>query len=66
MAKEKSIYELKVHEDTSIGSWIHVLRVPGGWIYQILCPPHEGTDFGVFVPFHTEVLEQQDANSSDS
>lgn len=65
MAKEKSIYELKLHEETIPDPWVRVLRVPGGWIYQILCPPNEGTDLGIFVPFHNEFMENQDANSSN-
>jgi len=52
--KSKSVYELKLHETTHLDTWSSVLRVPGGWIYQFTCPPDEGTDFGVFVPYVEE------------
>lgn len=51
----KSIYDLKLHEHTYIDSTgIWVVRVPGGWIYNLQISVDEGTDTTVFVPYSTE------------
>jgi len=42
--------KMKLHDTLEVNRWISIVRVSGGWIYQFLCPPEEGTDFGVFVP----------------
>lgn len=55
--KEKTIYDLELHETLNPTSWVSIIKVPGGWIYQFLVPPQEGTDFGVFVPFNNEFIE---------
>ena len=50
--KEKSIYDLKLHEETGITRYLYVTRVPGGWIYTI----YEFDNFvsQLFVPFNNE------------
>ena len=51
------IYKMKLHESFIDGN-IDILRVPGGWIYQIYNQIHnndgdsEGFNF-VFVPYHS-------------
>jgi len=52
--KPNSIYDLKLHEKVNLGSYLSIMRVPGGWIYLFSCPPGEGNDLGVFVPFDNE------------
>lgn len=51
--KHKSIYDLKLHENTFIESHQYdVLRVPGGWIYQRYDCKNDGFfGEGVFIPF---------------
>jgi hypothetical protein len=45
--KEKTIYQLKLHEELTLNRSISVLRVPGGWIYRF---DNRDTNY-VFVPF---------------
>jgi len=52
--KPNSIYDLKLHEEIWLDNFTVVMRVPGGWIYLFRCPPNEGNDLGVFVPFDNE------------
>lgn len=54
MNKEKSIYDLELHESVAISQRLCVTRVPNGWIYLFLCLPENIADFGVFVPWHNE------------
>jgi hypothetical protein len=44
MEKEKSIWDLKLHESIMVGNFF-ITKVPGGWIYQIF-----GHTYFVFVP----------------
>jgi hypothetical protein len=44
----KNIYELELHEGTEISKLVQVLRVPGGWIYNL----KQGGE--VFVPYSIE------------
>lgn len=48
--KEKTIYDLELHEILNIGVAI-VLRVPGGWIYTQF---KEGVTESTFVPYNEE------------
>jgi hypothetical protein len=62
--KNKSIYELKMHETTLIEYACNgrlttlVIRVPGGWIYRSTESPRSSGDTtvmsSVFVPFESE------------
>jgi len=51
----KSIYELKLHEETIVVSqgalFVIALRVPGGWIYNSYDKGHQIMG-SVFVPYH--------------
>jgi hypothetical protein len=57
--KEKTIYDLALHESIGINNdngRIWVTRVPGGWIYET---PNGDDQFScVFVPFHHEFSPQ--------
>ena len=62
--KKETIYNLKLHETMAAGSnWATVMRVAGGWIYTFTCPPEEGSDFGVFVPFDNEFMSDTDEDA---
>lgn len=57
--KEKSIYDLKLHEETGISNYFYATRVPGGWIYS----SYNGSSdmqFQVFVPFNNEFQNQNE------
>lgn len=45
--KEKTIYELNLHEEISINKFLHIRRVPGGWIYK-------WDNSTTFIPYDTE------------
>lgn len=49
---DQNIYTIQLHESLEIGQGIIVLRVPGGWIYQIPNDQYDGFA-NVFVPFAT-------------
>src|SRR5690554_5222964 len=52
MSKEKTIYDLKLHEEYFFHNLLFVLRVPGGWIYN-----HTDNNkvlSSTFVPFNNE------------
>jgi len=53
---EKTIYDLKLHESIYVCEKpsILVVRVPGGWIYNIQYPIEEGHDTSVFIPYDDE------------
>ena len=61
--KKETIYTLKLHEQLDLSKWITIQRVPGGWIYEFLVPPDEGSDFGVFVPFDNEFMSDTDEDA---
>lgn len=51
--KERTIYDLDLHDFLIVRNTYFVLRVPGGWLYD--------SDFGaesraVFVPFNDEFM----------
>jgi len=59
----KDIYKLKLHEITDIEvcsdsntatSYWSVMRVPGGWIYQIWDTEKQDYVRGLFIPFNNE------------
>ena len=52
--KEKTVYNLKLHEGINLPFGIFVMRVPGGWIYD--CWDHEKDSFkqGTFIPYNNE------------
>jgi hypothetical protein len=52
----KSIYDLKLHEQTESGRYL-ILRVPGGWIYTSRNLNAGCTDSDVFVPFDNEFMD---------
>ncbi len=31
---EKDIYEMKLHDEIEVDTDLHILRVPGGWLYK--------------------------------
>jgi hypothetical protein len=55
MCKElKTIHELDCHETVffdGVGCATHIIRVPGGWLYQFCDAEGNST---AFVPFNTE------------
>lgn len=52
MSKEKTIYELELHESTG-GDNYRITRVPGGWVYQIQSW-EELSMAMTFVPYNNE------------
>lgn len=52
--KEKTIYDLELHETLRTDFDVVIMRVPGGWIYD--CWDIENDEFkqGVFIPFSNE------------
>jgi len=52
--KEKSIYELKLHEEIWNKGNIGIKRVPGGWLYMFLEPSTDIIITSTFVPFNNE------------
>ena len=58
MAEPKSIYDLELHETTSVpgDQYLTITRVPGGWIYLWCWQDDDGTESCV-VPFDNEFME---------
>lgn len=52
--KEKSIYDLGLHEKINISLRVYAQRVPGGWIYY-----ESHYNIATFVPFNNEFQESQ-------
>ena len=50
-SKEKSIYDLKLHEGLAIESGIYIMRVPSGWLYDCWDFEKDRYKKGTFVPF---------------
>lgn len=63
--QEKSVYDLKLHESTTAGPWLSIVRVPGGWIYEVLCVLDENVSFGVFVPYSDEFKIKSEERQED-
>ena len=53
MEKEKTIYDLELHERLDIDYLISVLRVDGGWIYE-----NVGINTTTFAPISFEFRNQ--------
>ncbi len=47
---DTNIHDLKLHEEKRIYGGIHILRVPGGWLYQHK-GSHERSGYITFVPY---------------
>ena len=45
--KEKTVWDLEIHEKLKVNNTVDVLRVPGGWIYAWY-------NTHVFVPYTSE------------
>jgi hypothetical protein len=63
MSKEKTIYDLGIHESLIVISNQHteidVMRVPGGWIYGNLLTYHGVKTYtSTFVPFSKELVNE--------
>lgn len=56
MITNKSIYDLKLHEELKLSNDMYVLRVPGGWIYDFWDVTKDQAKIGVFVPFSMEII----------
>lgn len=53
---EKSIYDLKLHESVRLPMGMDILRVPGGWIYNVWDNEKDLALSGTFVPYSDEHL----------
>tara|TARA_R110000822_G_scaffold17244_6_gene58284 strand:- start:1898 stop:2083 length:186 start_codon:yes stop_codon:yes gene_type:complete len=53
METEKTIHNLKLHENILIDHYNVVTRVPGGWVY-------ETSNCSTFVPYSDEFKEARD------
>jgi hypothetical protein len=56
---EKNIYELKLHESTDMACGIAIMRVPGGWIYDMWDYEKDMSKTGTFVPLDTEFMDKK-------
>lgn len=56
----KSIYKLKLHETTVVPCGITVMRVAGGWLYDIWNDKQSISKIGVFVSFNDEFQHLED------
>jgi len=55
MKEMKSIYDIGLHESTSlIGAGLRIVRVPGGWLYT----PVGSVQPSTFVPFNNEFMDK--------
>ena len=52
--KYKSLHELKLHESTTLPCGISIMRVPGGWLYDMWDYSTDYPKSGVFVPYNKE------------
>lgn len=52
--ENKSIYDLKLHESTSLPCGTYIMRVPGGWIYNVWDSATDTPRSGTFVPYDNE------------
>ena len=52
---QKSVYELNLHEETTIRTGKKVMRVPGGWIYTTIHSLDEGM-IGFFFPILKKIF----------
>lgn len=53
MKKEKTIYDLELHESLRVDTAMVCVRVSGGWIYKFYNPDKGYTDIS-FVPYNNE------------
>jgi hypothetical protein len=49
--RQKTIYELELHECRKIDDYFYICRVPGGWIYEIRGVNNTSC---IFVPYNDE------------
>jgi len=58
--KEKTIYDLKLHEQIKIDGVFeyYIIRVPSGWLYQCLNPSNH-TMTSMFVPFDDKFMKSK-------
>lgn len=54
MKEQKDIYDLTIHESTTLSCGICILRVPGGWIYDMWDFSNDCAKQGLFVRFDNE------------
>ena len=63
----KNIYDMKLHEELLeiAHDWdavpMHIVRVPGGWIYY---HPYTGGREGTFIPYSKEFCQKESINES--
>ena len=58
MNKEKTIYNLGLHQETYISNNVTIMRVPGGWIYTDKYEYSGNASVSkCFVPFDDEFME---------
>lgn len=58
---DKTLYNLKLHEEICAESGYHVFRVPGGWIYRFWDYSNEDYfSHATFVPFNNEFENVED------
>jgi len=62
----KSIYDLKLHEQTILDCGICILRVPGGWLYDYWDCNTDTPNQGIFVPYDNEFSTQEAVRKHDS
>ncbi len=62
MNEEKTIYDLKLHEQLKISTCIYVTRVPGGWLYDYY---EDGQKTACFVPYSNEFIEAKQDKFKD-
>jgi len=49
------LYNMELHEICHITCWLAVIKIPGGWIYDVWESREEGSIHSpVFVPFNNE------------
>lgn len=63
--KTKTIYDLELHSRLHTPNGLSVLRVPGGWIYEITSDQTDGYTH-TFVPFHYEFHPQYNERGTAS
>lgn len=59
---EKNIYQLKLHESTTLNPY-RITRVPGGWLYSQFTKSSVVTD--TFVPYFVETGDLSDLSEEE-
>jgi hypothetical protein len=60
MEKQKTIYDLKLHETMSIENCTDIIRVEGGWIYRGYETVNGDISTQCFVPFGNQLQEDRE------